>query len=856
MYAQISSFTKQYTPQLQQRAGFFSSKAWLLLLITLSGTGLAKATEAAAAYEMRAALPQLPGIVIEASEQWEVIKLSENVLGLHTLTGRNESGNPTASSAVTEEISKHTWSEATPADVQVPSGKPANAMATNSASGSPRAARTNQNLMGIVMEADTRSPIPGATVQIEGQQTGVTTDADGKFTIPSLNPGSYTLIIRHLGYSERKITLQHPKESPVEVLMTSSVVEADDLIVTASPLGRNIQYQPVESLNAEALQMKAAPSLGEILEGHPGITTRSYGSASARPVIRGFDGDRVLVMQNGERMGDLSGTAVDHAVALDPLSMDRVEVVRGPASLLYGSGAIGGVVNMFTYDMPREWGYGTRTSVASHLSSVNRMGAGTLSVRHGGENLAASARMIYRKGGDLQTPEGKLPDTAIDNLSYGGGLGYRDGPFESGLAVTGMNYIYGLPEAVDNPEESIEIRMKRTNIQSISTLKMDGFFDHAELRLHYSDYFHKEIEINQLGSDSVQEDLEISFDQQTLSSSLLLRHRALGPLKGALGLSVNRSEIEVGGNEALTPNATGYFLAGYLYEELSLGKHFSLKSGVRLEQKGTEVKPNELFTDEDEFRDRNDLIFSGAVGLNYTSGSIWTAGIQVARAFRTPTIEELYSYAPHAAAGSFDIGDPSLKNEVSLGADAFVEFRTSRIDGELSLFSNQISNYIDFYPTGRIHEASGLPVFEYGSKDARFYGFEVKMDAALSPLFQAGAGFDYVRATEISGDKNDLPFIPPFRSHLHLTADSGLWWAGGRVQIVNSQNRVAPNEQSTEGYTLLGADAGYRFKGGATLALRIDNLLNKGYRDHLSRVENRNAPMPGRNVNLMFRWEF
>src|SRR5690625_5711628 len=122
MYAQISSFTKQYTHHLQHRAGYFSSRAWLLLLITLSGTGLDKATEAAAAYEMRAALPQLPGIVIEASEQWEVIKLSENVLGLHTLTGRNESGNPAASSAVTEEISKHTWSEATPADVQVPSG--------------------------------------------------------------------------------------------------------------------------------------------------------------------------------------------------------------------------------------------------------------------------------------------------------------------------------------------------------------------------------------------------------------------------------------------------------------------------------------------------------------------------------------------------------------------------------------------------------------------------------------------------------------------------------------------------------------------------------------------------------------
>lgn len=714
----------------------------------------------------------------------------------------------------------------------------------------------DRNLTGVITDAENGEPIPGATIQIEENSLGTSASESGEFVIPSLPSGNYTLHIRSLGYSELTVLISHPSDGHLKIELEPVIIESGDIMITASPLGRNIRYQPVQSVNTESLQKNAAPSLGEILDGHPGIATRSYGSASARPVIRGFDGDRVLVMQNGERMGDLSGTAVDHAVALDPLSMDRVEVVRGPASLMYGSGAIGGVVNMFSFDMPQEWSPGTRSTIASHLSTVNRMGAGLIAARHGGENLAATARMIYRNGGDLQTPEGRLPDTALSNLSLGGGVGYRAGGFETGLAMSGMEYTYGLPEAIDTSAESIEIRMNRFNIQSISTLKMNGFFDHAELRFHYSDYYHKEIEIERTASRSVRENLEITFDQQSLSSSLLLRHKAAGPAEGAIGLSFNTSRIDVGGNDALTPNADGYFVAGYLYEEITLSKPLTLKTGVRLEWKETVVRPNELFPDESAFNDRSDLVASGAVGLNYSPGKNWTAGIQIARAFRTPTLEELYSYAPHMAAGSFDIGEPTLDNEISMGLDLFAEVRTSRISGQLSLFASQIQNYVDFFPAGETDESSGLPVFRYGSKDAVIYGFELSLERALSDIFNAGVGLDYVRGYERTGQKNDLTFIPPFRTHIHLTADNGTFWAGSRVRLVNSQKRVAPNEDPTDGYLLLGADAGTRFNGGATLILRVDNLLNKGYRDHLSRVENRNAPMPGRNLNLMLRWEF
>lgn len=715
---------------------------------------------------------------------------------------------------------------------------------------------TNETLRGEVIDTATGEPIPGASIYIEELERGTAADSEGQFEFELLPNGNYTLTVRSVGFIISTISISHPTDGFIAIQLNSTVFEGDEVIITSSPIGKNIQYQPAQALNAETLQKRGAPSLGEILDGMPGVASRSFGSAPARPVIRGMDGDRVLVMQNGERMGDLSATAVDHAVGLDPLSMDRVEVVRGPASLLYGSSAIGGVVNMFSNDMPREWEVGTRASITTQLATVNQMGAGLVSTQHGSDRFAATGRMIYRNGGDLRTPEGKLPDTSIDNLSYGGGVGYRSGPFETGLAITGMDYTYGLPEAIDDVDESIEIRMNRVNIQSISTLKMDRFFDHAELRVHFSDYNHDEIEIERFQNNSLQEEVEISFDQQTLSSSLLLRHRQVGSMEGAFGLSFNYTELEVGGSEALTPNASGYFLAGYIYEEIGLGNTLTLKSGARVEWKETFVKTNELFPDADNFEDRSDLIFSGAIGLNYSPSPNWTSGLQVARAFRTPTIEELYSFAPHAAAGSFDIGDPSLQNEISIGIDSFVEYKTDRLKTQLSLYANRIDHFVDFTPTGENHEPTGLPFFEYKSKDAILYGFEFSTEYAFSNVLSAAIGFDYVRGRERSGDRNNLTFIPPFRTHINLMYDNGGFWAGPRVRVINKQDKVAPNEEPTDGYMLIGAEAGYRFEPGITFSLRFDNVLNERYRDHLSRVENRNAPMPGRNANVMVRWTF
>lgn len=712
-------------------------------------------------------------------------------------------------------------------------------------------------ISGIIIDKTTQQPLPGATIYIRELEIGRIADSEGKFEFGALDSGTYTIQIRLIGYDNRNVKIHHPDRDVFIFELSPMIFVGEDIIITASPLGKNIHYQPAQAMNAALLQQNAASGLGEILEGNPGVANRSFGSAPARPVIRGMDGDRVLILQNGERMGDFSGTAADHAVALDPLSMDRIEIVRGPASLLYGSSALGGVVNLFSNDMPRDWDAGSSGTIASHAATVNGMGSALARFQHGSESMALNGRIIYRDSGDIRTPDGRLSGTSMNNLSYGGGMGFRSSDIiTTGISMNGMNYTYVLPEEMDNPDERIEIRMYRSNLQSVSTYRLNRFIEYAELRLQYNRYGHDEIEVEIEDDGSLRENVEISFKQNSISSSLLMRHSPVGKLEGVIGLSTYYSQLTVGGAEALTPNANSYYVAGYIYEEISLNRMLSVKAGSRLELKETFVKTNELFKNKEEFQNRSDLIFSGALGLHMMPDSRWGAAIQVARAFRTPTIEELYANAPHLAAGTFEVGDPTLRNEISYGIDAFLNYRTNRFTGQFSIFLNRIHNFVEFSPTGEIHFGSGFPIFEYRSTNALLGGFEWFIQAKLWQNITADLSLDYVRGQETGGDRNNLSFMPPLRLQAAFKYETNKYWLGPRFRAVSTQNHVAENEDPTKGYLLFGINAGYHIQPNISLTFRVDNLFNTSYRDHLSRIEERNNPMPARNFNAMLRWDF
>jgi iron complex outermembrane recepter protein len=244
------------------------------------------------------------------------------------------------------------------------------------------------------------------------------------------------------------------------------------------------------------------------------------------------------------------------------------------------------------------------------------------------------------------------------------------------------------------------------------------------------------------------------------------------------------------------------------------------------------------------------------LGANLQPAPGLDVGFQVSRAHRSPLLEELYVHGAHVGASAFEIGNPLLKNEVGHGFDLFVRGATQRAQFEMAGFYNNLSNYIIFQPTGDLDERWGLPIVVYEADRAVLRGLEATGEALLAPSMRLRLSGDYVHATR--GDGTPLPFIPPARARVGLTHDWSAGWVGGSARLVAAQRRVALDEDPTDGYALLGWEAGYRvgISGRQVLSLRIDNALNTAYKDHLTRIENRENPMPGRNVNLTYRWIF
>jgi iron complex outermembrane recepter protein len=720
---------------------------------------------------------------------------------------------------------------------------------------------TQHSLQGQVVAADaTARPVSGALVTLVEAQRRVLTDRAGRFHFANLPPGTYRLQVRSPGFQARERTVSVGAATEVAQLtiaLEPAVFEVDEVIATASPLGSPSGYQAAQAFGREALQRRAATSLGEMLDGEPGLAMRSFGAATARPVIRGLDGDRVLVLENGERMGDLQETAADHAISMDPLAAERVEVVRGPASLLYGSSALGGVVNLLNDDLPRQWSRGTSGTIALQGATGNRLGAGFGRVAHGGEGWLTSARFSYRNAGNQTTPEGPLPGTHSTVLAGSAGFGYTAAGFDGGLSLGIHRNSYGIPEELDGPDEEVEIRMARQTLQGRAAWQHSGLLEHLELRFNAARFDQREIEIERLVGGLVKEGVELEFLQHLLSSTLTLRHAPLGFFDaGALGLSVFGREIEVGGEEAFTPSARSASVAIFTLQEVPLTPIARLQLGARWENQWMRPVPNQHFAGVEGQRRTQSV--SGAVGINLRPWEGFEFGTQFARAHRTPTLEELFADGPHLGAGAYEVGEPTLANEIGHGLDAFARWTSARTRLEVAGFVNRIDGFVIFQPTGGTDERSGLPVFRYEGSNARLLGAEAGIEALLADALVGRLAADFVHGSRRDPAAAPLPAIPPRRARLGLTYSPARWWVGGEARLAATQHRVAPGEEPTPGYTLLGFDAGYRFgpAGHHLLTLRLDNALNTAYRDHLSRVEDRNFPMPGRSLNLVYRWTF
>jgi len=672
-----------------------------------------------------------------------------------------------------------------------------------------------------------------------------------------------------------------------------------EVVVTGNPLGSDLfdLATPVSVLSGSELLLRRASTLGEMLSGLPGVSSSYFGPNASRPVIRGLDGDRVRILQNGSGMLDASAASFDHAVALDPLIAQRVEVVRGPAALLYGGNAIGGVVNVIDQRIPQEAVRGIAGDAEVRVTAgADRERAGAASLQLGNGRFAMHADTHGRDTDDLKIPglarsqrlrdsgatlglppsgieaSGVLPNSAARTRggALGGSLTWDQGYL--GLAYSALDSRYG---TVAEPEVVIDLNSRRWDIAG-ELRDMSGWLRTLKVKIGYTDYRHEELDAGVVGT---------TFKNRGYDARIEAVHGKLGPLTGAIGVQLGRFDFSALGAEAFVPTTATDTRAAFIFEELTLGA-LKLTAGARAERSrvrsdgGGPADPATANPRFDPAMERSFSPRSGALGALYQFTKTLALASNFAYSERAPTYQELFANGPHAATGAYEIGDAAFGKERSQALDLALRMRAGPHSASIGAFVNRFDRYLALVPTGNLRGADGemnpvdadgdgvadgsaeeiLPEFAYRALPATLRGFEAQGRVRLlerEGTLDLDLKADYVRAYDRS-TKEALPRIAPLRLGIGLAYKRER--LGMRLDVVHArgQDRVAAGELPTDGYTLVNASLGYRVGTGDSnleAFVRANNLFDQEARNHVSFLKDI-APLPGRSVTFGLRGRF
>ncbi|MCC7184733.1 MAG: TonB-dependent receptor [Acidobacteria bacterium] len=742
---------------------------------------------------------------------------------------------------------------------------------------------TTGTVSGKVIFDATKEPVHGATVIIIGARRTITTSEAGTFDIPNVPVGTYEVIAQreHFSAARKSVTVTAGQTSTVEFALSIETVH-ENVTVTASASGTATTFESfnaITSLDSVELAKNIGTSLADALATAPGVSKRSFGPGSGRPIIRGFDGDRVLVMQDGIRTGDLSSQSGDHGVSIDAAGLDRLEVVKGPATLLFGSNAIGGVVNAVSpQDAFRVSPFvGSLGGLTFDASSADEAIGANGSIQYGRNGWTVWAGGGSRRSGDYKTPDATIENSASRLQTGRAGFGYvgnraffsagftvEDGRF--GIPFAGLfHHHHGEDEAEEEGEEheaQVDISSLRRDLRMDAGMRNLGgtFLDTAKLTFAYTNYGHDEIEIED-GLEAI--GTEFRNNTTTLRGELEQKRR--GRLTGRMGAEWFRRDFEARGEEALAPATLQNTFAGFVYEEMDFTK-FRLQFGARAERTNYDVgvRPDAEEHEEVEgeehheappVRDRSFTALSGSLGLHTNIGTSGAFVVNLSGASRAPALEELYNFGPHVGNLAFEIGNPDLEVERTLGIDLSLRSRHARAQGELNVFAYNISNFVflDLHD----EEIDGLREADFVQADARFIGAEASGSLDLHPRLHLHGGASYVRAKLTEAD-TFLPRIPAFSARLEMDVPVGNFKFGPEFVFTADQNNVFGTETTTPGSTVVNLGASYLMaRGHAThiVAFKAYNLTNETYRLHTSFIKDLAAEM-GRGVKLTYSVKF
>jgi iron complex outermembrane receptor protein len=674
-------------------------------------------------------------------------------------------------------------------------------------------------------------------------------------------------------------------------------IHAGGPIVVTAPYVRSLDILGnVSVLEGDELARDMRGQIGDTLTRQPGVSATSFAPGASRPVLRGFSGERVRVLTDGIGSIDVSNTSADHAVTVDPLTVERIEILRGPAVLLFGSQAIGGAVNLFDRRIPRKVpaDHVHIDAIAGYGSAANDRSAGASADVALSPQIVAHVDASWRKSGDARTggwinapgirhdllhladhagedgeadeaaeltaqanARGKIADTASRTWTAAGGLALINDGGQLGVSVSYFDSAYGVPsrpdtahhhhgeeeeeDGHDHGEGPVTIGLKQWRTDLRGEVAMgDGFFDKLRLRAGYADYTHTEFEGGAVGT---------VFTNRGVEGRLELAQNDRGGWRGASGVQYSHRDFDAVGAEAFVPrNLTDQF-ALFTLQEWHAGP-LGLEAAARFET--TDVRAPTLGIA------RGFDSFSGALGASYALGEGVTIGVSAARAVRAPSAEELFSNGPHIATQSFEVGDPNLRREASWGTEGSLKIKSDAVSLTLAAYYNWFDDFIFSNATGA--EEDGLPVFQYHQQGARVWGFEAEASARLAQV----AGFNIVgdvtadmTRARIKGGQY-VPRIPPLRVLGGIEAQGEQLDARAEVEWTDDQTRIAPFETPTKGFTLVNASISWRPLAGAkhlTLSLAANNIFDVEARRHASFTKDY-VPLTGRDIRVTARASF
>jgi iron complex outermembrane receptor protein len=649
----------------------------------------------------------------------------------------------------------------------------------------------------------------------------------------------------------------------------------EEIIVTASPIGakRFDILQGTSSLSGEALDRALSTTLGEALDKLPGLSQTGFGPGASRPIIRGQGGDRIRILSGGIGSIDASSTSPDHAPALDLATAKRVEVVRGPATLLYGNNAVGGVINVLDGRIPiaepkdgvdgfARIGVGSNADERSVAAGIDARLDGPFVLHLDGfyrqaddykvpgflESKVLREEEDHEHEGEEEEAKGRVDNSDLTQKGATAGLSYLGDWGFLGVSASRFDSNYGVPaghshedEEGEEEEGPVRIDLGQTRLDLMGEVNQPyGIFETTRVRFGWADYEHKELEGGETGT---------RFLNKGWEGRIEMVQRAMGDLSGAVGVQASSRNFKAIGDEAFLPPSDTDQMGVFTLQRLDLAP-FALEGGVRVERQNVTAGSVDF--------DRDFTTVSVSAGASRQLGDGWMTGVTLSRTQRAPNAEELLSDGAHLATSTYERGDSTLGKETGLGVEATLKKSGGPVTGSVNLFLTDYDKYIYERLTGA--EQDGLPLAQFSATDARFWGFEVEAETTVLRNDQVtvtlDGGVDYVRATDRDND-TPLPRIPALSARAGVGFELATVAARFEGVWTGKQKRIADYELPTDDAMVFNASLDWHpvADRDVTLLLELRNLTNEEVRLATSFLKDV-LPQPGRDFRLSLRAGF